>query len=109
MFMAKQARGRIRMSQLPTGSTDQERYSRRLSDKIQAAFDHACSDGQLEVAAELLETLEIVLLRGATRPERREAVIGPLLASHARLWHLKTGETPDPEPEVPATEPEDEA
>jgi hypothetical protein len=73
----------------PTGG-DQERYSRRLSDKIQAAFDHACDEGELATATELLQTLELVLLRVAPRPERRETVVAPLLASHERLWHLKS-------------------
>jgi hypothetical protein len=77
------------MSQLPVSLTDQERYSRRLSDKINAAFDHACEEGELEVAAELLETLEIVLLRTAPKPDRREVVVAPLLAAHERLWHLR--------------------
>ena len=79
------------MSQATT-SADQERYSRRLSDKIQAAFDHACDEGELQVAAELLTTLEVVLLRVAPKPDRREAVVAPLMASHERLWHLKTRE-----------------
>ena len=78
------------MSGAQSNSGDQERYSRRLSDKIQAAFDHACDEGELIVAAELLETLELVLLRTPPRPERRETVVGPLLASHERLWHLKS-------------------
>ncbi len=69
---------------------DKERYSRRLSDKIQAAFDHACEEGELIVASQLLETLELVLLRVPPRPERRETVVAPLLASHERLWHLKS-------------------
>jgi len=69
---------------------DQERYSRRLSDEIHAAFDHACDEGELIVATELLQTLELVLLRTAPRPERRETVVAPLLASHERLWHLKS-------------------
>ncbi len=77
------------MSQLPVSSTDQERYSRRLSDKINAAFDHACEEGELEVAAELLETLEIVLLRTAPKADRREVIVAPLLAAHERLWHLR--------------------
>ena len=70
--------------------TDQDRYSRRLSDKIQAAFDHACDEGELVVAAELLTTLELVLLRVAPKPDRREAVVAPLMASHERLWHLRS-------------------
>ncbi len=68
---------------------DTERYSRRLSDKIQVAFEHACDEGELEVAAELLATLEVVLLRVPPRPERREATVAPLLACHERLWHLR--------------------
>jgi hypothetical protein len=79
------------MSSTQSNSGDQERYSRRLSDKIQAAFDHACDEGELIVATELLETLELVLLRTPPRPERRETVVAPLLSSHERLWHLKTG------------------
>lgn len=74
-------------SQPNTG--DKERYSRRLSDKIQAAFDHACDEGELTVATELLATLELVLLRTPPKPDRRESVVAPLLASHERLWHLK--------------------
>ncbi len=80
------------MSQSTSPSNDQERYSRRLSDKIQAAFDHACDEGELSVAGDLLETLEVVLLRVAPRPDRREAIVGPLLASHERLWHLRASQ-----------------
>jgi hypothetical protein len=79
----------LNMSQLPSSSSDQERYSRRLSDKIQAAFDHACDEGELEVASDLLETLEIVLLRSPPKADRRETVVAPLLAAHERLWHLR--------------------
>jgi hypothetical protein len=79
------------MSSSQSNAGDHERYSRRLSDKIQAAFDHACDEGDLIVATELLETLELVLLRTPPRVERRELVVAPLLASHERLWHLKTG------------------
>jgi hypothetical protein len=77
------------MSQSVTASPDQERYNRRLSDKIQSAFDHACEEGELLVAADLLSTLELVLLRVPPKPDRREAVVAPLMASHERLWHLR--------------------
>ena len=87
----------------PTGG-DQERYSRRLSDKIQAAFDHACDEGELATATELLQTLELVLLRVAPRPERRETVVAPLLASHERLWHLKSQAPASEEAMAPAME-----
>ena len=78
------------MSQPNPITPDQERYSRRLSDKIQAAFDHACDEGELNVAGDLLVTLELVLLRVAPKPDRREAIVAPLMASHERLWHLRT-------------------
>ncbi len=84
------------MSQTTSQSTDQERYSRRLSDKIQAAFDHACDEGELAVAADLLTTLELVLLRVPPKPDRREAVVAPLMASHERLWHLRSAAAANP-------------
>lgn len=80
------------MSQTPQPPTDHERYNRRLSDKIQNAFDHACDEGELVAARELLSILEAVLLRNPLRPERRESVMAPLLASHERLWHLRTAD-----------------
>ena len=75
-----------------TATPDQERYSRRLSDKIQAAFDHACDEGELHVAGDLLVTLELVLLRTAPKPDRRDAIVAPLMASHERLWPLRSSE-----------------
>ena len=90
------------MSQTTSQSNDQERYSRRLSDKIQAAFDHACDEGELAVAGDLLATLELVLLRVAPKPDRREAVVAPLMASHERLWHLRSGNGADAAAETAA-------
>ncbi len=90
------------MSQTTTTSSDQERYSRRLSDKIQAAFDHACDEHELLVAADLLTTLELVLLRVAPKPDRREAIVAPLMASHERLWYLRAQDNAKADPE-PAT------
>ncbi len=92
------------MSQTNSNAADQERYNRRLSDKIQAAFDHACNEGELLVAADLLTTLELVLLRVAPKPDRREAIVAPLMASHERLWHLRASESPaDAASVAPAT------
>jgi hypothetical protein len=93
------------MSQTTTTSSDQERYSRRLSDKIQAAFDHACDEHELLVAADLLTTLELVLLRVAPKPDRREAIVAPLMASHERLWHLRASDSAKAEPESASAEP----
>jgi hypothetical protein len=72
-----------------SGSDDQGRYNRRLSDKIYAAFNHACDEKEDLVAADLLRTLELLLLRTPPDPERREAVLLTLLTSHERLWTLK--------------------
>lgn len=77
------------MSQTVPPAGEHERYNRRLSDKVQNAFDHACDEGELIAARELLAILENVLLRNPLRPERRESVMAPLLASHERLWHLR--------------------
>ena len=88
------------MSHTTSSPADQERYSRRLSDKIQAAFDHACEEQELQVAADLLTTLELVLLRVAPSPDRREAIVAPLMASHERLWHLRTTLHPRPTPDA---------
>jgi len=58
------------MNQQAAATGDHERYSRRLSDKIQAAFEHACDEGELIAASELLAVLENVLLSNPLRPER---------------------------------------
>ena len=84
------------MSQTNSIAADQERYNRRLSDKIQAAFDHACDERELLVAADLLTTLELVLLRVPPKPDRREAIVAPLMASHERLWHLRANDNSSP-------------
>jgi hypothetical protein len=50
-------------------------YSRRLSDKMLVAFDHACDEGKLDAAAELLEIAKTILLREpAAQPNRRNSV-----------------------------------
>lgn len=75
-------------------SVPDRRYNRRLGDKIVAAFDHACDDGDLTTAAELLSILETHVLREVPRPDRREIVVAPLLNLHQRLWALKAAATP---------------
>ena len=44
-------------------------YTRRLSDKILIAFHHACDQGDLEVAEQLLAVLEMVVTRTASSPK----------------------------------------
>lgn len=66
------------------------RHSRRLSDKVLAAFHHACDQADLEVAEHLLQLLELMTTR-RPRPEdgtRRRNIQG-LVSAHERLWHLR--------------------
>lgn len=67
-----------------------QRHSRRLSDKVLIAFHHACDQSDLEVAEQLLRTLEMMLTRRATSPDaNRRRNIESLVAAHERLWHLR--------------------
>lgn len=66
------------------------RYSRRLSDKILIAFHHACDQGDLEVAEQLLHVLEMMLTRRPlTADGMRRRNMESLVAAHERLWHLR--------------------
>jgi hypothetical protein len=83
-----------RISSHPTSllafpKTDKGRSDRRLCMSTQAAFDHACDDGELIAATELLAILEIVRLRSPPAPSQREAAIEPLITSYVRLWRRK--------------------
>jgi hypothetical protein len=66
------------------------KYRRRLSDKIMVAFAHACEDGDLSIADQLLKTLESLLSRNFDVPghDRRKAV-ETLVGASSWLWHLK--------------------
>jgi len=66
------------------------RQGRRLSDKILVAFHHACDAGDLNVAEQLLKTLEGMIVRANLPPEQnRRKQIESLVAAHERLWHLR--------------------
>ena len=70
------------------------RYSRRLSDKILAAFHHACDQADLEVAERLLQVLEEMLTKRPTKPtNKRTRDINAFVAGHERLWHLRQTRT----------------
>jgi hypothetical protein len=70
--------------------TTAPRYSRRLSDKILIAFHHACDQGDLEVAEQLLHVLEMMLTRRPLTPDgTRRRNMESLVAAHERLWHLR--------------------
>ncbi len=66
------------------------RYTRRLADKILAAFNHACAQRDLVVAEQLLGVLEMITRRRwiASARERRGAV-DELVDAHTRLWNLR--------------------
>ncbi len=66
------------------------RHTRRLSDKVLIAFHQACDTSDLEIAADLLRVLEVMLARRPTHADgnRRRNVEG-LVAAHERLWHLR--------------------
>jgi hypothetical protein len=75
--------GKVAGGALPLG--------RRLSDKILAAFNQACEQGELETAQRLLGALEILLAGEAARcgeVERRRDAEG-LVAAYERLWYLR--------------------
>jgi hypothetical protein len=65
------------------------RPSRRLSDKLFIAFDHACDQADFEVAALLLTVLEVMTRRPAPKEDRR--CQESLVAGYERLWHLRNG------------------
>ncbi len=62
---------------------------RRLSDKIEDAFDQACRQGQAEVAACMLKGLDQCLLGQPTPRERRQASLALLRACAERLDLLR--------------------
>jgi hypothetical protein len=65
-------------------------FSRPLSDKILIAFCHACDQGDLEVAEQLLHALEMMLKRRPlTAEESRRHNMESLVAAHERLWNLR--------------------
>jgi hypothetical protein len=72
-------------------ATTTPRYTRRLSDKILTAFHHACDQGDLEVAEQLLHMLDMMLTRRPLTPDgtRRRNMKGLVAAAHERLWHLQ--------------------
>jgi hypothetical protein len=66
------------------------RYARRLSDKILIAFHQACDQEEFEVAKQLLDVLEFMVMRPARTPDGRERrVKESLIAAHERLWHIR--------------------
>ena len=71
------------------GPSHGQRRSRRLSDKILLTFHAACDVRELEVARQLLATLEWLIQRSNSRsPTELRRSTEALVAAHERLWNL---------------------
>jgi hypothetical protein len=67
------------------------RKRRRFSDDIFVAFHFACDVRDFDVAKNLLNVLEGLLLRNADEPAAiRARELRPLVAAHERLWTLRS-------------------
>ena len=66
------------------------RQSRKLPERILVAAHEACDLGNLDIAAQLLLTLERVIIqkRFAGEPQNRRT-IEKLVIAHHRLWQLR--------------------
>jgi hypothetical protein len=62
---------------------------RRLADALFAAFHQACDEGELEVAGQILRTLEEVVARRPSTVTVERRRIDELIAGHTRLWLLR--------------------
>jgi hypothetical protein len=76
----------------PTTPT-RPRHSRRLTDKILIAFHHACDQGDIEVAEELLAVLGFMIRRTRRRWFLERRTQESLVAAHERLWLLRHPES----------------
>jgi hypothetical protein len=66
------------------------RYSKRLSDGIIIAFDHACDLRDTETAWDLLRVLELILKRPPRLPDGENRRISEsLVTAHERLWQIR--------------------
>lgn len=70
-------------------SSQSGRPARRLSDKITMAFEQACEVGDVKLAEKLLESLELVLLRGPSAVEERALRLEVIIAGRNRLAKLR--------------------
>jgi hypothetical protein len=74
----------------PEVAPQEQCADRCLSEKIIAAFHHACDLGDYEIARRLLSTLELLVTRhipeAGAEPSRG---LESLVAAHGVLWHLR--------------------
>ena len=71
---------------------------RRLSDRIEDAFEQACRQGRVDVAACLLQGLDICLLGQPTPWDRRQAALHLLRGCADRLDRLRQAQPAEGHP-----------
>ena len=83
---------RFRHNHMTVETAVAPRPARRLSDKIEQAFDQACGHGQLQVAACMLKGLDMALL-GREQPwEERQTSLTLIRSLQERLQVLRDAE-----------------
>jgi hypothetical protein len=65
------------------------RQVRRLAEKVMAAFDHACDQGNLHIAEQLLQVMERLATRASTVGTDRRFVMERVLDGRQRIWQLR--------------------
>jgi hypothetical protein len=74
----------------PDTAAPEPRSVRRLSDKILVAFHHACDQGDIEAAGQLVGVLDFMSRRTPNLPTGRDRrAKESLVAAHERLWHIR--------------------
>jgi hypothetical protein len=66
---------------------------RRLSDRIEDAFDLACLQGEVDIASCMLKALDLSLLARPLSWDRRQRALAVLRACHAQLEQLRLAHT----------------
>ncbi|GAC1345881.1 MAG: hypothetical protein NVSMB18_26550 [Acetobacteraceae bacterium] len=73
-----------------SGVSPARRHTRRLEDKLLVAFHHACDVNDLEIAAHILNTLELMLGRRPVAGDSfRRRAMESFVAAHERMWHIR--------------------
>ena len=98
-FQAEGAPAADIMSYLSSKSDATPRHSRQLPERILVAAHEACDLGDLDVAAQLLLTLEGVIIQKRLKadPQHRRTMES-MIAAHHRLWQLRLNDRASSEP-----------
>ena len=88
-FLRADPGGAAGLAETGAGAMPGGLVKRRLSDRIEQAFDQACDQGQVEVAACMLKGLDLALLGRPTPWERRQAALVLLRTCANRLEALR--------------------